>query len=110
MTWDDIRREARLSVHETFSFDAAYTAPGGADPIVVKGRLHTRMVQHGDLDREGYAQVIEDVNQVVLATAEVTPVKGAKIDFGSGRVYRIDNIMPVEGQPVVACRVSPWED
>lgn len=106
-TWDELRRQTRQAVHATFAFPATYTPPGGGASVEINARLHTRAVRFGDLDREGYAQVFEDVNRVVLDLAEVSPVNRAQIDFGDGRVYSIVNVIDRPGEPVIECEVKP---
>jgi len=106
-SWDELRRQTRQAVHATFAFPAIYTPPGGGVPVEINARLHTRVVRFGDLDREGFAQVIEDVNRVVIDLAEVSPVSRAQLDFGDGRVYSIVNVIDRPGEPVVECEVKP---
>ena len=106
-SWDELRRLTRTAVHSTFAFPATYTAPGGAPPVQIMARLHTRAIRFGDLDREGYAQVFEDANRVVIDLAEVTPVRLGQIDFGSGRTYSIVNVIDRPGEPVIECEVKP---
>jgi len=101
MGWADIRSTARSVVHETFGLAATYLPPG-VDPVLVEGlavRWHTRTVRHGDLDREGYAQVQEDVNRLMIDTAQVAdPQRGGIITLtDDGRQYRIDYVLPYDG-------------
>lgn len=104
MPWDDIRSRARLSVHSHFGRDAVYVAPGSTRRIKVKVRVHTRIARFGDNDREGYADVVEDINRIVFLQSEVTPTRGGEVTV-SGSVYKIEMITPADDTTVVACDV-----
>lgn len=95
MGWKEIRKKARGVVHAQFSLPAVYTAPDGLTRVTCKARKHNEMKRFGDLDREGFAQVIEDVNQVIFDSIEVTPQKGGVVDFGVGEgAFEIVGILP----------------
>lgn len=79
MGWQDIRAAARDVVHTTFGVAALYYAPGSAVAVPVTVRHHTTMLMGGDLDREGYGEVVEDVNRIVLDTTEVTPAYKGRV-------------------------------
>lgn len=100
MGWAETRGLARAAVHEAFGLSATYLPPGGGPTITgLTVRWHSRTVRHGDLDREGYAQVQEDVNRIMVNTAEVPdPERGAIITLtDDGRQYRIDYVLPFDG-------------
>lgn len=108
MSWATTRAAAKRVVHDTFARDATYTGPDPGDlPVAARIRLHTQFLRFGDLDREGYAQVIDDVNQVIVDTGEVTPKQHGLIDFESIRQYRIAEVIKEEGEPFWTCRVQP---
>ncbi len=100
MGWAETRALARATVHESFGLAASYLPPDG-NPLVtgLTVRWHSRTVRHGDLDREGYAQIQEDVNRLMLNTAEVAdPQRGAIVTLtDDGRQYRIDHVLPFDG-------------
>lgn len=108
MSWATIRAAAKRAVHDTFAREATYTAPAeGATPVPARIRLHTKFLRFGDLDREGYAQVIDDVNQVIVDVGEVTPEMHGLIDFAGIRKYRITNVVPDESSVFWMCEVQP---
>ena len=108
MSFQAIRAKARRTVHKTFARDATYTDPGaGASPVAARIRLHTQFLRHGDLDREGYAQVIDDVNQVMIDTGEIRPRTHGVIDFQGVRKYRITEVIKDEGEQFWTCQVQP---
>lgn len=102
MGWAETRQRARRTVHATFSLPAVYTPPGiGAVPVNCMARMHNEAKLFGDLDREGYAQMIEDVNQVIFDALEVEPVKFGVVTFYQDTArtvvigtFEINNILP----------------
>lgn len=84
MGWRDIKASARNVVHSTFADAALYFAPGSLSGTDVTVRHHTRTEVFGDLDREGYAQQIEDINRIVIDTEEVTAVPKGRVVLPSG--------------------------
>lgn len=107
MGWAETRAAARATVHESFGLVASYTPPGvGAIPVTgITVRWHTRTVRHGDLDREGYPQLQEDVTRIMLDTAEVPePVRNALIVVDGVGTYAIDTVLPFDGR-FVPCDV-----
>lgn len=73
MNWVELRNAARAVVHNTFRRAAHYypTADVSGAGVAVSIRLHSLIVREGDLDREGYSQVMEDVERMVFVTTEV---------------------------------------
>lgn len=105
MNLDDIRDASRAAVHAMFSLPAVVSSPDGVTQVPITARLHRDLRKpFGDLDREGFALVIEQYNQVIIDREEWEPQSGWKIDFGRGRVFRLadelgdraDRYMPVE--------------
>ena len=95
MGWAETRKKARRTVHSTFSLSAVYYPPDGGAAVPCKARKHNSMKAFGDLDREGFALNIEDVNQVIFDGLEVIPQKLGVIDFGVGQGrFEIVNILP----------------
>lgn len=105
--WSDIRAEARATVHETFGLTASYLAPGSGSPTLsVSVRWHYGAVRHGDLDREGYAQVQEGQHRLVFDTLEVTPERNARVTV-EGVEYVVDFLHPRNGRFRMADVVAP---
>jgi len=94
-------------VHNTFAREAQYVSEEGATPIPARIRLHTKFLRMGDLDREGYARVIDDVNEVRIDIGELTPVRLATIDFGNGVKFSIVNVVPDKDDNFWTCEVAP---
>lgn len=60
----------------------------------------------GDLDREGFALVIEQANMVIFDREEWTPVKNWTIDFGRDRKFNVDTVNDDKGERYVRTQVS----
>lgn len=108
-TWHDTRRNSRLAVHARFAVPATYTPPNGGVPVSCSVRLHTKIARFGDLDREGYAEVVEDVNRVVFLQSEVPEParKGVVRITATGVEYTIDIVVPPDDDTIIACEVKP---
>lgn len=79
MGWRETRATARDAVHAAFGVPATYYAPGSETAVPVNVRHHSQIVPSGDLEREGYADQIIDVNRVVFDTTEVSPVRKGRV-------------------------------
>ena len=70
-------------------------------------RLHRNVRKPiGDLDREGFALVIEQGNGIIIDRLQWEPVKNWVIDFGRERVFNIDTIDDDKGERYVRMQVS----
>lgn len=70
-------------------------------------RLHRNVRKPiGDLDREGFALVIEEANGIIIDRAQWEPQRNWTIDFGRNRVFNIDNVNDDEGERYVRMHVS----
>jgi len=94
--YEELKRDCRLRVHENFTRYASYLAPDGAEAIPVSVRLHTTPQLFGDLDREGYAKRVEDINALVFLLSEVTPVVRGEITMSDGSIFTIKELAPPE--------------
>jgi len=108
MSWGEIRARANRVVHTTFAREATYTAPAeGSTPVPARIRLHDKFLRFGDLDREGYAQVIDDVCEVRVDLGELVPERYGKIDFQGIRIYDITEVVPDDSRGYWTCKVQP---
>jgi hypothetical protein len=95
MGWADIRKAARRVVGATFALPAVYTSPAGIE-TPCNPRRHNVLKVFGDLDREGFAKTIEDVNRIVFDLREVIPEKNGTVLFlDDNSEYDIVNLLPV---------------
>ena len=91
MGLDEIRDRARAQIHEQFSLPAVVRSPDGRVEVPVNARMHLNIRKpFGDLDREGFAMVIEEASGIVIDRQEWEPQRGWSIDFGRDRVFTLD--------------------
>jgi hypothetical protein len=109
MGWAEIRRRARRTVHSTFVLPAVYTSADGLTSTPCMARKHNEKKVFGDLDREGFAQVIEDVNQVIFDSIEVQVERNGRVDFGNGEVFEIVNLLPATTDEFQRVEVTLYE-
>jgi hypothetical protein len=98
--FQDMLAEARATLHSHLSLPATYRDPGaGTVEIPTSARLMRVQPTFGDLDRQGFAQVVEDVNQLVLDTDDVPePTEKARVNVIGHGVFRIDAVQPADGR------------
>lgn len=107
MGLDEIRDRARAQVHAQFALPAVVRSPDGLSQVSLRARLHRNVRKPiGDLDREGFALVIEQANGIIVDREEWEPVKHWVIDFGRDRVFTIDTIEGDKGERYVRMQVS----
>jgi hypothetical protein len=80
--------KARQVVHDHLSFAAVYQENDAADPVELSVRRHSKIALSGDLDGQGYTEILEGVNRLVfnkpeLAEKSVTLVEGGVIKVTS---------------------------
>lgn len=111
MSLDDIRDASRAAVHSQFALPAVATSPDGITTVAgLTIRLHRDIRKpFGDLDREGFALMIESHNQVIVDTEEWVPMWNWILDFGRGRVFVIVNVEQFNGERYVRCNVTEYE-
>lgn len=107
MGWREQRAKSRDIVHQTFARPAIYTSPLGEETNVT-ARLHNRTERFGDLDREGYARRIEEINEVIFDTAEVVPEEGGTVNFSVTAEYAV--LPVIEEKYEVATVIPPAGD
>lgn len=68
MGWLEIKQKAREVTHRTFAYPAEFRSRAGGAGVPGTARLHYKMKQFGDLDREGFATVTEAVDYIIIDT------------------------------------------
>lgn len=69
--WLDVKAQARGIVHETFRVAATYQDANLIDPVPLHVRWHNRIARFGDLDSQGYAQVLEGIERLIFSRDEL---------------------------------------
>ena len=107
--WREQRKASRLAVHRQFAYPAVYAATATSVPIRCTARYHTRIARFGDLDRGGFTEVVEDINQVTFLQSEIaTPVRNATVTFPHlDRAFIIEMVDPPDDDVIVVCKVRP---
>lgn len=108
MDWSALKAEARKAVHDAFAVSVQYTPPGvppqAAVPLTV--RLHANIETFGDLDREGYARMVEETNRIVfMSDQSPLPLKGGFVTFEDGTVFQVKSVWPTDGPLEIPCEV-----
>jgi len=99
VAFSDHVAQARATLHAQLGLAATYTPPGpAAETVDVTVRVVRQLVNHGDLDRQGFAKVREDINSVVLDTGETgEPLRNARVVVPDLGEFRIDDVEPADG-------------
>jgi len=92
MNWLDIKKRARENVHGAFSLPALFRRKSGGAEISGTARLHYKVRKFGDLDREGYGTVVENIDSVVIDNRVFTDAKeGDRVFFPAlNRAFKLD--------------------
>lgn len=101
MGLDEIRDAARAAIHGQFSLPAVVRSADGLSEIPCVVRLHRNVRKPiGDLDREGFALVIEMSNIVIFDREEWDPIgdAGWTVDFGRDRKFEIGTVHDDDGE------------
>lgn len=72
---------ARRVVHDTFALEVEYYDPSLAGPVPLRVRWHYKQVLFGDLDSEGYPQVVDLIQKAIFDDEELL-TRGVTINVG----------------------------
>ena len=106
---------ARRTVHDTMSVAATYIDPSLAMAVPLRVRWHNKIVQGGDLENQGYTQVITSYDRVIFDRDEIEPLgivvqRGGKVTITepgyNGQLLLIDERDPLAGPLTEAWIVS----
>lgn len=81
-----VKRKVRQVVHATLAVTATYQDSTMSNPINIKARWLTKMSKTGDLDSNGYADVFESIDRIVLDSniaSSIPVIKGGVVTFTS---------------------------
>lgn len=117
--WRDQKNAARLTLHKTFKVDGFYFAAKGIPGVPVTVRPHLKWDMVGALKEvAGFAEIQSLKPKIVFLRAEVQPVNKALVYLAEDEIYRVNNVLPVDGITVTAevTRLTaaqiadPWQD
>jgi hypothetical protein len=100
-----IKHDARRAVHDALSVEVVYTGPDGLTTETLSVRWHNRINRHGDLDVQGYAEIVENIDRVIfdleeLAAKGVTLAREGSItlpEIMGGATFSLDTQEPDSG-------------
>lgn len=97
------KANARRVVHATLAVDALYTdaSVSDADPVDIKARWHNKLELFGDPNNEGYTQMIQGIDRIVLFPGdnpEIEYKRGDIIEFPCfEKTFTIDVLESADG-------------
>lgn len=73
------RKTVRRVVHNTFAASALYAANSVSTPTIpCKARWHSKIDRVGNLDNEGWAQVIEGIDRIIFNVDQARSINVAR--------------------------------
>ena len=109
----DLKSETRRAVHDVLGVSALYQDDSMSAPQPITARWFNKVARFGDLVEQGYAEVVEGVDRIVLFPCDYPMVnfrKGGLISFPDyKRTFVLDTLEPPdgpEGQAVWQCTVK----
>lgn len=111
MTFDftDLKRESRRAVHDTLGVPALYQDGSMSAPAKIVARWFNKTAKYGDLVEQGYAEVVEGVDRIVLFPCDYPAInfqRGGIITFPAlGLSFKLDVIEPRDGPDQVVWQV-----
>lgn len=64
----------RRTVHKTFGVPAFYKDSSLSTPVEISARWHNKIERMGDLDNQGYAEIIQGIDRVLFDATEARTV------------------------------------
>lgn len=61
-----IKAKVRKVVHNTLSVSAQYSDDFITDPVCINARWHSKLELQGDLNYQGYAEVLEGIDRIIF--------------------------------------------
>lgn len=78
------KKLVRREVHKTLAVPALYQADSVSTPQDIRARWHSKIEKSGNLENEGWAEVIEGVDRVIFNVDDARALgvaRGGKITF-----------------------------
>lgn len=92
------KAQVRQTVHKTFGVPALYSDSSTPSPVDVRVRWYSRIEQAGDLESQGYANVIQGIDRIVFLSADARTLGVKK----NGTVKILNPVEPGVDEPVFA--------
>ena len=106
----ELKSQTRRVVHDTLGVSALYKDATMSAPKEIRARwLSQKIDRYGDLVEQGYAEVVEGIDRVVLFPSDYPTLnfcRGGEITFPAyKRSFRLDVLEPVTGPDQVVWQV-----
>lgn len=99
-----LKAKTRRVVHDTLAVEAFYQDDSMSAPQTIHARWHNKVDRFGDLMDQGYAEVVQGVDRVVLFPSDYPTlnfVRGGVVTFPSyRRSFRLEVLEPADGPEV----------
>jgi hypothetical protein len=96
-----LKSETRQVVHETLGVSAFYKDSTMSRPREIVARWHNKIDRFGDMADQGYAEVVQGIDRVILFPAQtptISFVPGGVVTFPKYcRSFRLDVQEPADG-------------
>lgn len=93
----------RRIVHKTFGVPAFYKDSSLSKPVEMSARWHSKIERVGDLDNQGFAEIIQGIDRVIFDVAEARQIgirRNGEISFpelSSGLGVSLGGVLGGEG-------------
>jgi len=98
----EIKRRARLQLHDRLSEPALYLADPSAVPVPVTVRLHLSFSEVGELLRGGFSERQEVTPRIIFLTNQVRPAHRGIVVTRDMGAWLVDNDLPPDDVTVMA--------
>jgi len=97
----DLKSLSRRVVHTTLGVSAFYQDASMSAPEPIKARWHNKINRLGDLQDQGYAEIVEGIDRIVLFPKDnptVNYMSGGVVTFPDyGVSFRLQTLEPPDG-------------
>ncbi|PZR90336.1 MAG: hypothetical protein DI537_19160 [Stutzerimonas stutzeri] len=101
----DIKRQARLDLHEELQVEAYYIGTPDSTPVPCTVRVHTSFNALGDQKGTNFnsAEMLDRQPEIIFLRSEIPePKRGAIVSVEPGEAYRVGVIHPADGITIKA--------
>lgn len=85
-----IKHDARRALHDAMKVEATYVPPGGGAATALGVRWHNKINRVGDLDNQGWAEIIEGIDRIIFDREELA---AKSLTLAEGGVVTLELLM-----------------
>lgn len=97
----DLKSLTRRVVHTTLGVSAFYQDDSMSAPEPVRARWHNKIDRFGDLQQQGYAELVEGIDRIILFPRDTPTLNfrtGGVVTFTNwGISFRLQTLEPMDG-------------